>query len=132
VQRIVVRRGEALSLQHPAFGLIRLSDLDALGFEASARENLELVRQKFRLDSLDSGYLRVADAARAIGLADSFGSTNKFLSKFAHPTAGLVLGIMHQSEAHRSLQATLTTTGVYFAGQCTMVLEEIVQAMPAG
>jgi hypothetical protein len=100
-------------------------------FEASAREKLAEVAEKLGLDSLDSSYLHVADAAEAVGLADSFGSTNKFLSKFAHPTAGLVLGIMHQSETHRSLQATMTTTGVYYAGQCTIVLGEIVQAMPA-
>jgi hypothetical protein len=100
-------------------------------FEASARVQFELAREKFGLDSLDSDYLRVGDAAKAVGLADQFGSTNKFLSKFAHPTAVLVVGIMHQSETHRGLQATMTTTGVYYAGQCVIVLGEIVQSMPA-
>jgi hypothetical protein len=100
-------------------------------FEASARVQFELAREKFGLDSLDSDYLGVGDAAKAVGLVDQFGSTNKFLSKFAHPTAVLVVGIMHQSETHRGLQATMTTTGVYFAGQCVIVLGEIVQSMPA-
>ena len=101
-------------------------------FESSARVKLaEVAREKFGLDSVDSSYLNVAEAAKAIGLADSFGSTNKFLSKYAHPTAGLVIGIMHQSETRRGLQASMTTTGVYFAGQCTIVLGEIVEALPA-
>ncbi len=38
---------------------------------------------------------------------------------------------MHQSEALRTLQALLTTNGVYFAGQCVIALEEIVAKIPA-
>jgi hypothetical protein len=65
-----------------------------------------------------------------VGLGDWFVPTNSFLSKFAHPTAGLGLGIMHQSDL-RNLQAVLTTNGLYFAGQCVIALEEIVLALPA-
>ena len=99
-------------------------------FEASARVQFELAREEFGPDLLDGNYLRVGDAAKTVGLADQFGSTNKFLSKFAHPTAFLVVGIVHQSEIHRGLQASMTTTGVYYAGQCVIVLEEIVQSIP--
>ena len=99
-------------------------------FEASARVKIAEVRDKLGLDSLDSDYTHVAGAAKAVGLGDFFVSNNKLLSKFAHPTAGLVLGIMHQSETHRNLQATLTTSGLFFAGQCVIALEEIVLAIP--
>jgi hypothetical protein len=100
-------------------------------FEASARMRIsEAARDKLGLDSLDSDYTHVADAAKAVGLGDFFASNNRLLSKFAHPTAGLVLGIMHQSETHRNLQATLTTSGLFFAGQCVIALEEIVLAIP--
>jgi len=100
-------------------------------FEVPARMKIaEVARDKLGLNSLDSDYTRVADAAKGIGLGDFFASNNKFLSKFAHPTAGLVLGIMHQSEAHRNLQATLTTSGLFFAGQCVIALEEIALAIP--
>jgi hypothetical protein len=34
------------------------------------------------------------------------------------------------SETHRNLQATLTTSGLFFAGQCVIALEEIVLAIP--
>jgi hypothetical protein len=116
---------EALSRMHADRGIPN-------EFESSARLKLaEVAREEFGLDSVDGSYLHVAEAAKAIGVADLFGSTNKFLSKFSHPTAGLVIGIMHQYEAHRRLQATMTTTGVYFAGQCTIVLGEIVEAMPS-
>jgi hypothetical protein len=115
-----------------------LSKLHALSgipnqFEASARKKIaEVARDKLGLNSLDGGYERVTDAAKSIGLHDWFSPTNSFLSKFAHPTAGLVLGIMHQTEALRELQATLTTNGVYFAGQCVIALEEIEKGIPPG
>lgn len=101
-------------------------------FEASAREKIaEVVREKLGLNSLEGSYKRVADAAKSIGLGEWYAANNAFLSKFAHPTAGLIVGIMHQVESLRALQATLTTTGVYFAGQCVIVLEEIVAQIPA-
>src|SRR5208337_2235269 len=100
-------------------------------FEASARIKIaEAARDKLGLNSLDSDYTHVADAAKVVGLGDFFASNNRLLSKFAHPTAGLVLEIMHQSEAHRNLQASLTTSGLFFAGQCVIALEEIVLAIP--
>lgn len=100
-------------------------------FEAPARQMIaDLAQRQVQLDSLEGGYQRVADAATSIGLADWFLPNNTFLSKFAHPTAGLVLGIMHQTATHRELQAVLTTDGVTFAGQCVMALEEIVLAIP--
>jgi hypothetical protein len=100
-------------------------------FEASARQKLaEVARDKLGLNSLDGNFERVANAAKSIGLHDEFSANNIFLSKFAHPTAGLVVGIMHQTEALRALQATLTTNGVYFAGQCVVALEEIVLSIP--
>lgn len=99
-------------------------------FEASARVKIAEVQDKLGLDSLDTHYTHVADAAKTVGLGDFFASNNRLLSKFAHPTAGLVLGIMHQSETHRNLQATLTTSGLYFAGQCVIALEELVLAIP--
>jgi hypothetical protein len=100
-------------------------------FEIPTRMKIaEVARDKLGLNSLDSNYTRVADAAKGVGLGDFFASNYKFLSKFAHPTAGLVLGIMHQSEAHRNLQATLTTFGLFFAGQCVIALEEIALAIP--
>lgn len=100
-------------------------------FEATARVKLaETARDKFGMNSLVSDYTHVADAAKSVGLGDFFMSNNKLLSKFSHPTAGLVLGIMHQSETHRNLQATLTTSGLFFAGQCVIALEQIVRAIP--
>jgi hypothetical protein len=39
------------------------------------------------IDSLDGAYKQVSDAAKKCGLGDHFRVGNKFLSKFAHPTA---------------------------------------------
>jgi hypothetical protein len=98
-------------------------------FEAPAREKIaDVIREKLGLDSLEGSYERVAEAARSVGAYDWFAANNAFLSKFAHPTAGLILGIMHQVESLRALQATMTTSGVFFAGQCVIALEEITCA----
>ena len=100
-------------------------------FEASARVKIAEASGQARVRLSGQSLTHVAGAAKAVGLGDFFVSNNKLLSKFAHPTAGLVLGIMHPSETHRNLQATLTTSGLFFAGQCVIALEEIVLAIPA-
>ena len=101
-------------------------------FEKAAREKIaEIAREKLGLNSLDGSYARVADAAKSVCQLDWFLATNSFLSKFAHPTAGLVIGFMHQTEIIRkNMQAIAPSNGVYSAGQCVIGLVEIV-APPA-
>lgn len=101
-------------------------------FENPARLGLAQVTQKqFGVDTLGLSYTRVAQAANAVGVGQEFTANNQFLSKFAHPTAGLVLGIMHQTEQLRELQVSITTQGLYFAGRCVIVLGEIIEALPS-
>jgi hypothetical protein len=93
---------------------------------ATAAERLKHVAtEELGLDEIDSKYLAVAKAAKADGveLGDRFASSYRWLSKFAHPTAGLVHGISHQVEACRQLQACCTTQGVYYVAQCTLAME---------
>lgn len=100
-------------------------------FVASAQQKIgEIALEKFGLESIDSSYTKVAEAARSVGLDNWYFPNNAHLSKFAHPTAGLVVGIMHQSEKLRELQSVCTTQGVYFAGQCVIALEQIILAIP--
>ena len=102
----------------------------AMGIEnetaAIAAERLQQVAaEKLGLEDIDSEFLAVSKAAKAPGvdLGDRFGPLHRSLSKFAHPTAGLVHGITHQVEACRQLQAVFTTQGVYYAAQGTLALE---------
>jgi hypothetical protein len=93
---------------------------------AFAAERVQQVAsEKLGLDEIDAKYLAVADAARAdgVGLGDRFAPSYRWLSKFAHPTAGLIHGITHQAEACHQLQAVCTTQGVYYAAQCTLATE---------
>jgi hypothetical protein len=76
---------DALSKLHALQGILN-------EFEASARVKIAGVRDKLGLDSLDSDYTHVAEAAKAVGLGDFFVSNNKLLSKFAHPTGGPCAG----------------------------------------
>jgi hypothetical protein len=91
-----------------------------------AAERLQQVAsEKLGLEDIDADFLAVSKAAKAQGvdLGDRFGPFHRSLSKFAHPTAGLVHGITHQPEACRQLQAVFTTQGVYFAAQSTLAVE---------
>jgi len=91
----------------------------------AARRIQEVASDELGLEGIDSKFLPVSQAATAPGvdLGDMFGPSHRSLSKFAHPTAGLVHGIAHQAEACRQLQAVITTQGVYFAAQGTLALE---------
>jgi hypothetical protein len=102
---------------------------DAMGIKnetaAIAAQRLQQVAlEKLGLAAIDADFLAVSKAAKAQGvdLGDRFGPFHRSLSKFAHPTAGLVHGITHQAEACRQLQAVFTTQGVYYAAQGTLAL----------
>jgi hypothetical protein len=111
---------ESLSKMHKLTGIEN-------GFEDEARQKLaEVALKKLGSESLDTNYERVAAAAKKVGLQDWYAACNAHLSKFAHPTALLVVGTMHQSKNVIELQATCTTLGLYFAGRCVMSLEQIV------
>ena len=100
--------------------------------EISARKLLaKLAQKELGVSKIDPAYARVADAAKQIGLAEQFRAWNVHLSKFAHPTAGLVIGIMHQTETLPSIQSSCTTMGLYYAGQCVISLEGVVSKIPA-
>jgi hypothetical protein len=121
-------------------GLTELHDkiFDAMGMDkeiaAIASQRIrDVASEKLGLEDIDSHFLAVANAAKTegVGLGDRFGALYRSLSKFAHPTAGLVHGIAHQAEACRHLQATFTTQGVYYAAQSTMAVEAQLGVAPA-
>lgn len=81
----------------------------------------QVASTKLGVTELDAKFLNVSDAAKAVGLHEnSYAPLFKMLSKFAHPTAGLVIGLAHQEEHSRGLQTTCATMGVFFArkGSC--------------
>jgi hypothetical protein len=115
---------ESLSKMHKLTGIEN-------EFEDEARKKLaEVALKKLGIESLDTNYERVAAAAKNVGLEDWYAACNANLSKFAHPTAVLVVGIMHQGKNVIELQATCTTQGLYFAGRCVMALERMVAQIP--
>jgi hypothetical protein len=100
-------------------------------FEDQARKTLaQLALKEHGVESLDTNYEKVAAAAKKVGLHEWYGACNAHLSKFAHPTAVLVAGIMHQGKSVVELQGVCTTYGVYFAGRCVMALEQMVASIP--
>jgi hypothetical protein len=100
--------------------------------EASAHEKLDLMaKTKLGLDSLDADYERVSSAAKEVGLSEWYWPTNKFLSKYAHPTAMLVIGIMHQTEKLRDMQSVCLTHGTNAAYWCDVDFQRMVHALTA-
>jgi hypothetical protein len=94
-------------------------------FSEIAAQRIKETANKLGLEDIDSDFLAVAAAAKAPGvdLGAMFGPFFRSLSKFAHPTAGLVHGISHQTGGCRNLQVAFTTEAVYFAAQSTLALE---------
>ena len=113
---------ESLSKMHETAGVRN-------DFEAAFREKATDVAAEWGIYAFDSNYLRVMEAAKSVGLDNWYGPCNAQLSKFAHPTAGLIIGILHQDEKIPDLQCVCTTVGVYFAGQCAIALSEAISTL---
>jgi hypothetical protein len=100
--------------------------------EASAHKKLDLMAQtELGLDSIDADYASVASAAKEVGLSVWYSPTNKYLSKFAHPTAMLVIGIMHQTEMLKDMQSGCLVHGTNAAHWCESDLQRMVHALAA-
>jgi hypothetical protein len=100
--------------------------------EQSSHEMLDRMAQtKLGLDSLDEHYATVSFAAKQVGLSVWYSPTNKFLSKFAHPTAVLVIGIMHQTEMLKDMQSACLTHGTNAARWCESDLQRMVHTLTA-
>ncbi len=103
---------------------------------ARAMEEIQaLAKEKLGLDEIKSNYLEVSKAVKATDSiwSESFTHINKTLSKFAHPTAALIHGIMPKVETRRDLQVCFAIQGVHFASHCVAELEAIlgvVEAIP--
>jgi hypothetical protein len=91
----------------------------------AAQRIKDVASGKLGLEDIDSKFLAVKAASKTEGveLGDQFAPLYRLLSKFAHPTAGLVHGITHQPEICQNLQAICTTHGVSFAAQSTLAIE---------
>lgn len=63
----------------------------------ATRKRIANSAQSEGYEGIDESYQRVHEAATQIGLAAFFRSTNKLLSKFAHPTARMVFSLPNES-----------------------------------
>jgi hypothetical protein len=99
-------------------------------WDASARKKIAAFAEaKLGLQSVDSKFGRVAAAAKAVALDDWFGAANTFLSKFAHPTAVLVM-LMHHKAAVRNMQTSCLIYGTFAARYCVIDLEQTILKIP--
>jgi hypothetical protein len=97
--------------------------------EQHSYEQLDkIAKEKLGLDGLDLGFVPVSSAAKIVGLDAWYNPTNKYLSKFAHPTAGLVIGLMHQKAFLRDMQSGCLVHGTDAARFCVADLEGIIKA----
>jgi hypothetical protein len=75
---------------------------DWLSAIASGKKDLSRRAASEGIEKLDGRYMRIDVAASKCGLTDTFNPMNKMLSKFAHPTAMQILGIV--GDEKQSLQ----------------------------
>jgi len=111
----------------------RMCELTGVQDELGVLKRREIAANAFKkhgIESFDSKYERIANAAKKVKLSESYQACNTHLSKFAHQTAGLVVGTMHQSQTVKNFQSVCTTQGVYFAGRCVMTLDQMVSNIP--
>lgn len=99
--------------------------LDTPFFSSSIQKIDHVAAEKLGVSNLGSDFLNVGTAAKTPGvdLGPQFNSSNRTLSKFAHPTAGFIHGIMHQQEICNELQVCYTTFGVFYAAQSTLAAQ---------
>jgi hypothetical protein len=85
----------------------------------------DVATEKLALDDINTKPRTVecASKMKGVDLDGQFAPFNKFLSKFAHPTAFLLHGIMHQPEICRHLQAMCITQGIHFAMESILAVE---------
>lgn len=95
------------------------------------RTRLERVpRERLGVALLDSKYEKVINVAKKMGLKRWYDASNTYLSKYAHPTAFLVIGVMHQPTVFvTGLQHCCIAFGVDFANKCMTDLEQMVAAI---
>jgi hypothetical protein len=86
----------------------------------------QLAQEKLGLESIDANYERVSSAAKNVGWSNWYIPVNKFLSKLAHPTAILVIGIMHQTDFLRDMQSGCLMHGTQAARFCEEGLQRFV------
>jgi hypothetical protein len=76
--------------------------------------------------ALGDDFTRVSAAARALGRQEAFDSTNKFLSKFAHPTAWAVYTVA-SIEADEDYRLMFLGDGVAFAINSLIAIRKFVR-----
>jgi hypothetical protein len=110
----------------------KISDLVGQGreLEPEMRKRIDIAAQSVGLESVDAGFLNVADAAKAVGIDGWYSPCNKMLSKLAHPTALLITTVMQNAETSRQMQIVLKTEGAVFAHRCVAALEEMIRGIP--
>jgi len=82
--------------------------------------------QSMGVQALGDDFTRVSDAAQALGRQPAFGSTNKLLSKFAHPTAWAVHTVT-SAEADEGYRLMFLADGVAFAINSLIAIRKFVR-----
>src|ERR1700730_8029192 len=83
---------DALGLPDPLSEMSKLSGTENEFGESARKKIVDVAREKLGTESLDANFERVAAAAKQVDMDKIFRPHNIQLSKFAHPTAFLVIG----------------------------------------
>jgi hypothetical protein len=125
---------DVAGLVEASYKICKLAGIDS-PFEESPQEVQELLDglalKHLGIVSIDSNYQRVLQAAQSVRLGDEYAAWNKHLSKFAHPSAFVVIGVMSNGNFTRHFQSINTSVGVSFCHRCVTAFEKIVAEIPS-
>ena len=71
------------------------------------------------IEEIDGAYTQVSAVAKQIGMANNFKGAFKLLSKFSHPTAMRMLGVVGEDQIRRQRECFFSLVCLHFTGAFT-------------
>jgi hypothetical protein len=103
------------------WGEATAQDADFISRFVRAKQDLAQRAAAEGIEELDASYMRVASAAKEIGMGDHFTAGIKLLSKWAHPTAMQILNVEDEEKIRQQRECFFSMGCLHFTGAFTAV-----------
>jgi uncharacterized protein DUF5677 len=123
-RRIYEDAGRDVTDMYSAFqkwGQATAQDADFISRFADAKQDLARRAAAEGIEELDASYARVSTIAKEVGMGDHFSVGFKLLSKWAHPTAMQMLGVVDDNQIRLQKECFFSIGCLHFTGAFTAV-----------
>jgi hypothetical protein len=124
VRRLYEDAGRDVTDMYSAFqkwGQTTAQDADFISRFASAKQDLAQRAAVEGVEELDEAYTQVSTVAKELGMGDHFRVAFKLLSKWAHPTAMQMLGVVDDNQIRLQRECFFSMGCLHFTGAFTAV-----------